>query len=36
MDQKVITRGEKQGEKVRETKCLELNFKGPYKQYDVC
>ena len=36
MDQKVITKGDRAGEAVKEVKTLELNFKGPYKQYDVC
>ncbi|CDW91661.1 lysyl-trna synthetase [Stylonychia lemnae] len=36
MDQKLITKGDKAGEQVKETKVLEINFKGPYKQFDVC
>lgn len=36
MDQKNITKGDKAGEQQKELKTFEINFKGPYKQYDVC
>ncbi len=36
MDQKIITRGENQGQTAKEAKVVEYDFGGPYKQYDVC
>jgi hypothetical protein len=35
MDLKVLTKGEHQGEASKEVKTLELDFRGPFKQYDV-
>ena len=36
MDQKMFTRGEKQGELAHEVKSMEFDFGGNYPQYDVC
>jgi lysyl-tRNA synthetase class II len=36
IDQKIITRGQHQGEALNQADALEFNFGGPYKQYDVC